>query len=173
MQQEVTVVALAGCFDAQSAGQMDSSLQARFQESVEKLVVDIGRVEYVSSAGLRVLLAAARPLGLVLPVLAGGVYGGKVVLSLGRAVQRFLDKLARGRTRVAALHDCDVVDYGCLSLARLVYPLLNPALERVLEPLPPGWRGGDEPAGRHRLEFLRRLWPGDGHPRPGLPSEPG
>lgn len=60
MQQEVAVVALAGRFDAQSAGQVDSSLQARFQEDVEKLVVDMERVEYVSSAGLRVLLAAAK-----------------------------------------------------------------------------------------------------------------
>ena len=54
------MVALAGRFDAQSAGQVDSSLQARFQEGVKRLVVDMGRVEYVSSAGLRVLLAAAK-----------------------------------------------------------------------------------------------------------------
>jgi anti-sigma B factor antagonist len=60
MQQDVTVVALAGRFDAQSAGQVDAGLQARFQEGVKKLVVDMGQVEYVSSAGLRVLLAAAK-----------------------------------------------------------------------------------------------------------------
>lgn len=143
-----------------------------------------------------VALAPARPLGLILPVLAsdlaapafpamleelaGAAYLGEVVVSLGRAgkkdlalarrlasalpqptlilhnqgraLQRLLDDLAlagltvgqegkgravwlalglllaRGQSRVAAVQDCDVVGYDRLSLARLAYPLLNPAL---------------------------------------------
>jgi len=59
-QGEVSVVALAGRFDAQSAGQVDLSLQSSLQQGGQKLLVDMNRVEYVSSAGLRVLLAAAK-----------------------------------------------------------------------------------------------------------------
>ncbi|MBI5521298.1 MAG: STAS domain-containing protein [Desulfarculus sp.] len=70
-QGEVAVVALAGRFDAQSAGQVDQSLQANFQEGGRKLLVDMNRVEYVSSAGLRVLLAAAKK---------SGNLGGRMVL---------------------------------------------------------------------------------------------
>jgi glucosyl-3-phosphoglycerate synthase len=141
-------------------------------------------------------LAQARPLGLVLPVLAsdlegpaflpmleelvGAAYLGEVVLSLGRAgkkdlamarrllaglpqptlimhnegraLHRLLGEmeqaglavgqegkgravwlalgllLARGQSRVAAVHDCDIVDYDRLLLGRLAYPLLNPRL---------------------------------------------
>jgi glucosyl-3-phosphoglycerate synthase len=141
-------------------------------------------------------LARARPLGLILPVLAsdlqgpglpamleelaGAAYLGEVVVSLGRAgkkdlatarrllsalpqatvilhnqgraLGRLLDQweragaqvgqegkgravwlalglmLARGRSRVAALHDCDILDYDRLLLGRLAYPLLNPQL---------------------------------------------
>jgi anti-sigma B factor antagonist len=71
MQQEITVVALAGRFDAQSSGQVDLSLQSRFQDGVKKLVVDMARVEYVSSAGLRVLLSAAKK---------SNAQGGRLVL---------------------------------------------------------------------------------------------
>lgn len=59
-QGAVSVVALAGRFDAQTSGQVDASLQAIFQAGGQKLLVDMGRVEYISSAGLRVLLAAAK-----------------------------------------------------------------------------------------------------------------
>ncbi|MFH1035477.1 MAG: STAS domain-containing protein [Pseudomonadota bacterium] len=71
VQQEVTVVALNGRFDAQSSGQIDSSLQAHIKDGVKKLVVDMGLVEYVSSAGLRVLLSAAKK---------SGALGGRLVL---------------------------------------------------------------------------------------------
>ncbi|MFH1035478.1 MAG: glycosyl transferase [Pseudomonadota bacterium] len=145
-------------------------------------------------------LAQARPLGLVLPVLAsdlqgpafapmleelaGAAYLGQVVLSLGRAgkkdlqaarrllavlpqttrimhnegrgLQRLLGEMERaglgvgqegkgravwlalglllagGQSRVAAVHDCDIVDYDRLLLGRLVYPLLNPRLGHAL-----------------------------------------
>jgi len=59
-QGDITVVTLAGRFDAQSAGQVDASLQPLLQQGGQKLLVDMGGVEYVSSAGLRVLLATAK-----------------------------------------------------------------------------------------------------------------
>ena len=59
----ITVVSLTGRFDAQSAGQVDASLQQAVQGAAARLVVDMAKVEYVSSAGLRVLLAVAKKVG--------------------------------------------------------------------------------------------------------------
>ena len=59
-QQDVRMVALAGRFDAQSAPQVDAALQQTLQEGAGKLLVDMARVDYISSAGLRVLLATAK-----------------------------------------------------------------------------------------------------------------
>jgi glucosyl-3-phosphoglycerate synthase len=39
--------------------------------------------------------------------------------------------LARGQSDVIALHDCDIVTYGREMLARLCYPVANPALDYV------------------------------------------
>jgi glucosyl-3-phosphoglycerate synthase len=39
--------------------------------------------------------------------------------------------LARGQSDVIALHDCDIVTYGRELLARLCYPVANPALDYV------------------------------------------
>jgi len=48
----------------------------------------------------------------------------------GRAVWiAFGYVLARGRSRVIALHDCDIVNYDRLLLARLCYPVANPHSE--------------------------------------------
>ena len=55
----VNIVKLAGRFDAQSAGQVDEGLQ-KAMAGGDKLLVDMSRVEYISSAGLRVLLTSAK-----------------------------------------------------------------------------------------------------------------
>ncbi|MCK4557537.1 MAG: glycosyl transferase, partial [Candidatus Aminicenantes bacterium] len=48
----------------------------------------------------------------------------------GRAVWiAFGYVLARGRSRVIALHDCDIVNYDRMLLARLCYPVANPHSE--------------------------------------------
>jgi glucosyl-3-phosphoglycerate synthase len=48
----------------------------------------------------------------------------------GRAVWiSFGYVLAKGRSRVIALHDCDIVDYDRSLLARLCYPVANPSSE--------------------------------------------
>ena len=70
-EQSVTVVALSGRFDAQSAAQVDAALQATLQGGSGKLLVDMTKVDYVSSAGLRVLLSAAKK---------SGSLGGRLVL---------------------------------------------------------------------------------------------
>ncbi len=59
---QVKVVALDGRFDAQSAGQVEEALKGAMAAGANKLLVDMGQVEYVSSAGLRVLLATSKRL---------------------------------------------------------------------------------------------------------------
>jgi len=59
-QDDVTVVSLGGRFDAQSAGEVDQSLEGILAEGCPKLLVDMSGVDYISSAGLRVLLSTAK-----------------------------------------------------------------------------------------------------------------
>jgi len=56
--------------------------------------------------------------------LSPGQYGkGRAVwISLGYV-------LARGKSRVIVIHDCDIVNYSRILLARLCYPVTNPHLE--------------------------------------------
>ena len=58
----VNVVRLSGRFDAQSAGQVDEGLQKAVADGGNTLVIDMSCVEYISSAGLRVLLSTAKRL---------------------------------------------------------------------------------------------------------------
>jgi len=172
----------------------------------------LGQPDRPALEGELLAMAKARPLGLILPVLAsdlqgpvfprmleelaGAAYLGEVVVSLGRAgkkdlalarqltavlpqaclilhdqgralrrlladmAQAGLDPgqdgkgravwlalgamLARGKSRVAALQDCDIVGYDRLLLGRLVYPLLNPDLDF-------GFAKGYYPRFTHRL----------------------
>jgi anti-anti-sigma factor len=59
-KDDVTVVALAGRFDAQSAGDVEDSLNTALDGGAKKILVDMGDIEYISSAGLRVLLSTAK-----------------------------------------------------------------------------------------------------------------
>jgi anti-anti-sigma factor len=61
-KDDVTVVALAGRFDAQSAGDAEDTLKAALEADAKKILVDMNEVEYISSAGLRVLLSTAKKL---------------------------------------------------------------------------------------------------------------
>lgn len=67
----IKIVALDGRFDAQTAGSVDEALIGLLSAGTTKLLIDLSAVEYVSSAGLRVLLSTAKKL-------AGK--GGKLVL---------------------------------------------------------------------------------------------
>lgn len=61
-KEDVTVVALAGRFDAQSAGDVEDSFKTALDGGANKILVDMAEVEYISSAGLRVLLSTAKKL---------------------------------------------------------------------------------------------------------------
>ena len=52
-------VAVAGRLDTTTAPQLEASLKESF-EGIAKLVLDFSALEYLSSAGLRVLLAAQK-----------------------------------------------------------------------------------------------------------------
>src|SRR5437764_11258102 len=63
---EVAVVAIAGSVDALTADELTAYLDGRVKEGKVRLVADLSRVVYVSSAGLRSFLAtlkAARQAG--------------------------------------------------------------------------------------------------------------
>ncbi|KMY68011.1 hypothetical protein AAU61_09315 [Desulfocarbo indianensis] len=61
-KNDVTVVALAGRFDAQSAGNAEETLKKVLEADGTKILIDMSQVEYISSAGLRVLLSTAKKL---------------------------------------------------------------------------------------------------------------
>jgi len=56
----VTIVSIAGSLDALTAPQLDELLDREIQEGHVKLVTDFSKLEYISSAGLRVLLNAVK-----------------------------------------------------------------------------------------------------------------
>jgi len=57
---DVVVLALNGRLDAHTAPQAEAPLLAPIEQGAKQLLVDFSRVDYISSAGLRVLLVAAR-----------------------------------------------------------------------------------------------------------------
>lgn len=59
----VLVVAVRGDLNAASCGRLEQELNARMDAGRNRLVLDLGEVRYVSSAGLRVFLLAARKAG--------------------------------------------------------------------------------------------------------------
>ena len=57
-----TLVTLAGRLDMNSAGPLEQRLEARIAGGDRRLAIDMGGLDYLSSAGLRALLVAARRL---------------------------------------------------------------------------------------------------------------
>jgi anti-anti-sigma factor len=61
-QGDVTIVALAGNLDSNTSPQAQQSLDGILTGGCRKLVVDCTALDYISSAGLRVLLGVAKRL---------------------------------------------------------------------------------------------------------------
>jgi anti-anti-sigma factor len=59
-QDDVTIVKLAGRFDSAAAPAAENQLGAALGTSMPHLAIDMTGLEYISSAGLRVLLVLAR-----------------------------------------------------------------------------------------------------------------
>lgn len=60
MENDTLVVSLAGRLDAASAPVLDKQMPTLLEPTVRRVVVDLGRLEYISSAGLRSILALAK-----------------------------------------------------------------------------------------------------------------
>jgi anti-anti-sigma factor len=56
----VTIISIAGSLDALTAPQLTEFLDHQIEEGHAKLVADLARLDYISSAGLRVLLNAVK-----------------------------------------------------------------------------------------------------------------
>ncbi len=54
---DVLNVAIEGRLDTMTAPQLEAELKESY-EGIQELVLDLGKLEYISSAGLRVLLSA-------------------------------------------------------------------------------------------------------------------
>jgi stage II sporulation protein AA (anti-sigma F factor antagonist) len=59
---DALVVAPRGRVDSVSSGELERQLVARLDAGARRVVIDLASVDYISSAGLRVLLLAARRL---------------------------------------------------------------------------------------------------------------
>jgi len=62
-QNDVTIVAFAGNLDSNTSPQAQQAIDGILAGGGRKLVVDFSALDYISSAGLRVLLGAAKKLG--------------------------------------------------------------------------------------------------------------
>jgi anti-anti-sigma factor len=67
----IVQIEIVGRLDAASAGEADETVAGILNDGANKLLFNLSRLEYLSSAGLRVLLAAAKKIRLI---------EGKVVL---------------------------------------------------------------------------------------------
>ena len=56
----VSIVTLSGRVDSSTAPQLDEALSALTSKGASKIVVNLGELEYISSAGLRALVKAAQ-----------------------------------------------------------------------------------------------------------------
>jgi anti-anti-sigma factor len=61
-ERDVTVVALVGSLDSNTSPEAQQALDAILAGGGKKIVVDFTALDYISSAGLRVLLGAAKKL---------------------------------------------------------------------------------------------------------------
>ncbi len=61
-QGDVTVVAIVGNLDSNSSPQAQAALDGILAGGAKKVVLDFSALDYISSAGLRILLGAAKRL---------------------------------------------------------------------------------------------------------------
>jgi len=64
-RNDTVILALAGRLDANNANVLEDKVGALLDAGEQHLVFDLARLDYISSAGLRVLLVAAKRLGAV------------------------------------------------------------------------------------------------------------
>ena len=83
MIDAVTLVAMEGNLDTNTSVDAQAHINGLIDDGAAKLVVDFEKVDFVSSAGLRVLLATAKKLG--------GVGGSLRICGLNEAVNEVFE----------------------------------------------------------------------------------
>jgi anti-anti-sigma factor len=63
MQNDVTIVVFAGSLDSNTSPAAQQAVDETLKGGAKKVIVDCTALDYISSAGLRVLLGAAKKLG--------------------------------------------------------------------------------------------------------------
>ena len=71
VKQGIHVMKISGRMDANTAPEAEKVLMSVISEGAKKVILDLGNLTYISSAGLRVLLIIAKELR---------IKGGKIVL---------------------------------------------------------------------------------------------
>jgi anti-anti-sigma factor len=61
-REDVRIVALDGKLDTNAAASFETQLEALAQESARSIVVDLAKLDFITSSGLRVLIATAKRL---------------------------------------------------------------------------------------------------------------
>ncbi len=97
--KQVDIVKVSGRIDSATAPQFDNVLKGLLDRGRRKIVIDCQHLEYVSSAGLRAMLAALK---------AAKTNGGNVVLA--QVNERVRDTLALVGFQTLFLQYTDIVD---------------------------------------------------------------
>ncbi len=82
-QADVLVIAPSGRIDSNSSDPLQVAVIGALEGGTRRLVIDFARVDYISSAGLRVMLVAAKRLG--------GGQGTLVLCGLQEPVRQVFD----------------------------------------------------------------------------------
>jgi len=62
MENEILIIAIKGRLDGATAPKADETIKKRLKENTNRLLFDLEGLEYLSSAGLRAILYAAKEL---------------------------------------------------------------------------------------------------------------
>ncbi len=90
-QNGVTLVAFAGKLDSNTSPQAQQALDAMLAGGARKMVVDFTALDYISSAGLRVLLGTAKRLSAAGAGSAAGGGGGLRLFGLNDTIREVFD----------------------------------------------------------------------------------
>ena len=102
-QGAVSIVAIEGSLDTATSAQADSFLSDKIDQGARKILIDFEKLDYISSAGLRILLVAAKKMS--------GEGGDLRLCGLNETVQEVFDISGFGmllnvfETRSGALSD--------------------------------------------------------------------
>lgn len=60
MMEEIIIISVSGKIDTITSKDLDAKLNERIEEKTKKIILNLAKVDYISSVGLRVLLATLK-----------------------------------------------------------------------------------------------------------------